>query len=396
MRPVVGLCGLAIAISCGNGRDTVAATFSVRDSAGVRIVESHSAAWTDTTAWTIDAEPLVRIGSIGGEAWNQFYQIRGVDLTPDGGVVVLDGGSAEVRRYAASGTHQWSTGKQGGGPGEFQQPWYVGQQTDGSFLVWDRGAGRLTIIGAGGELRGTERHIPASGDPPPNPYGIFASGALLATFPRSITPPSPGALLADTIDMWWYDRATQRRRVLATAAGPIWIWTGRLQLPVPFTANPLRAVAGNHLAVAYGSRPEVVVHDSMAAVTARYVLPWPAQAVSDGDVERLLDFWVANGYHNEAVWAEWLEHMPVPEEKPAFDRLVVSRNGEIWVRRFLIDPGAGAATWDVLHRDGSWLGSIAIPAGLDISAIGDDRLAGIFRDEEGVEYVHIYRLRTPF
>lgn len=366
----------------------------MRDSAGVRIVESDTAAWTDTTAWTIDAEPMVRIGSIEGEASNQFYQIRGVDLTPDGGVVVLDGGSAQLRRYDASGAHQWSTGKQGGGPGEFQQPWYVGQQTDGSFLVWDRAAGRLTIIGAGGELRGTERHIPASGDPPPTPYGIFGGGALLTVFPSSISPPTAGTVFADTIDMWWYDRSTQERRLLATAPGPTWIWTGRLQLPVPFTANPLRAPVGNHLVVAHGSQPEVVVHDSTGAITGRYLLPHPLQAVNESDVQDMLDFWIANGYHNEAVWTEWLEHMPVPDEKPAFDRLIVSRNGEIWVRRFVIDPGDGAATWDVLDRDGSWLGSIAIPAGLDISAIRDDRLAGIFRDEEGVEYVHVYALRT--
>jgi hypothetical protein len=362
----------------------------------VRIVENSKGLWENGSGWQVESEPALRIGQVEGEAAFQFYRIRAVDLAADGGLIVLDGASSELRRYDVRGHHQWSAGKQGGGPGEFQQPSYVGQQVDGSILIWDRAAARLTVIDAGGEAVATERHVAASGDPP-NPYGVFNGGALMATFPRSITPPSAGSILTDTIDVWWYDRVTAERRILATSAGPVWVWTGRYQLPVPFTANPLRAVLGNRLVIASGGLPAVATYDSTGSVTSYYRLPGEATPVGPGDAQRLIEFWTENGYYGApaTAWQEWLDRMPVPDERPAFDRLIVSKDGHVWLRRFVINEDDRPATWDVVTPDGVYLGAVTTPARLELAAVGDGILAGIFRGEDDVEYVHLHAINAP-
>jgi hypothetical protein len=395
MRDLMRVCAGTVLLAACADRNPGRVTYAVRDSAGIRIVENTGPAWQNGQEWSIAPDPVLRVGSIDGETAYQFYGIRAVDLTEDGGIVVLDGASAELRRYDGRGTHVWSAGGRGGGPGEFQQPLYLGQ-LDSSFLVWDRAAARLTIMSARGETVSTERHVPASEDPP-SAYGVFRDGKLLATFPLTITPPSPGALLVDSVFLWSYDRSTEERQVLARLPGPTWIWTGRFQIPVPLTANPLRAVAGNDLVIATGTEPIVQTFASEGGAKGRFVLPRPASAVRSGDAQRVVDFWIANEYYGapESVWLEWLDRMPIPTERPAFDRLVVSRTGEIWVRRFVLDPDSDPYVWDILSPDGIYLGEITSPADFEIMAVDEDRIVGIQRDENDVEYINGYTLARP-
>jgi hypothetical protein len=384
----------AAGAACGPERPPGSAVL-VRDSAGIRVVESSAAAWAAGQEWSVETEPALRLGIVDGDPAFQFYRLRAVDLLADGGLVVLDGSSMELRRYGSSGHHDWSAGGPGSGPGQFQQPSYIGRRVDGTFLIWDRAFARLTGIGPDGAVLGSEMHVPASGNPP-NVYDVFSDGTLLATFPHSITPPGAGAVLTDTIDLWRYDPVTERRSVLTRLPGPTWIWTGRYQLPVPFTANPLRALDGARLVTASGAAPEVLVHDSSGTALARYVLPPGTLAVSDADVRTMIEYWTRHGFYGAppAAWEEWIDRMPVPEHRPAFDRLLIGANGDIWLRRFVIDADADSTpAWDVLRSDGVYLGALATPPRLEITSIGDDRLAGVFRDDRDVEFVHVHRIR---
>ena len=80
------------------------------DSAGVRIVESRAPAWPPGTQWRVNSEPVFRLGDAGDDPSSSFFRILDVALLAGGEVIVVDGGSAEVRRYDAAGRHLWSTG----------------------------------------------------------------------------------------------------------------------------------------------------------------------------------------------------------------------------------------------------------------------------------------------
>jgi hypothetical protein len=153
-----GTPAMVLLAACGAGPDR-SPTVVVRDSAGVRIVESKGAAWRTGEEWRVDSRPLLEIGQVDGDPPYQFFHVSGVELLPDGGVVVVDGGSAQLRRYGPDGRHLWSAGGRGAGPGEFQQPVYLGRYDDGSFAVWDRRLARLTVIDADGRVVRTESFV---------------------------------------------------------------------------------------------------------------------------------------------------------------------------------------------------------------------------------------------
>jgi hypothetical protein len=230
-------------------------------------------------------------------------------------------------------------------------------------------------------------------------HAVFGDGALLTTFPTMIATPVPGTLLVDTIRLWRVDPVSYDRQLLVELPGPVWMWTGRFQLPVPLTANPLRAVSGTQLVVASGSGPEVRVLEPGGAVMARYILPDEPVVVTVPEVREMAHGWAARGMYGApaGVWDEWLERMPVPADPPAFDRLLLDGDGGIWLRRFRSDDDSSVApVWDVLGAGGRYLGALTTPPGLEVFSIAGDRLAGVSRDSLDVEHVDVHRIvKTP-
>lgn len=52
----------------------------------------------------------------------------------------------------------------------------------------------------------------------------------------------------------------------------------------------------------------------------------------------------------------------------------------------------GDASMGCFASDGAYLGVITTPAGLEVTTILDNAVAGVFRDSMDVEYVRVYRL----
>ena len=85
--------------------------------------------------------------------------------------------------------------------------------------------------------------------------------------------------------------------------------------------------------------------------------------------------------------------MVYPESHPAFGRIYVDLPGNLWVLRTSPDRvPADPEPWDVFDPEGVWLGAVALPARFTMREIGDDYVAGVWRDELDVEYVRVYRL----
>jgi hypothetical protein len=91
---------------------------TVRDSAGVRIVE-HPAGYEDgLPVWDARGAPVVDIGG-GDEGGQDLHLVRGAVRLGDGRIVVANGGSGELRVFDRTGRYLRAIGKQGQGPGEF-------------------------------------------------------------------------------------------------------------------------------------------------------------------------------------------------------------------------------------------------------------------------------------
>ena len=107
---------LALAVSaCRSGSEV--GTVMVTDSAGVEIVENEDYAWPEGQAWRLADDPILDIGLLEGEDAYQLFDVVGALRLTDGGIVVANAGSFELRFYDANGTHLFSVGREGGGPG---------------------------------------------------------------------------------------------------------------------------------------------------------------------------------------------------------------------------------------------------------------------------------------
>ena len=75
--------------------------------------------------------------------------------------------------------------------------------------------------------------------------------------------------------------------------------------------------------------------------------------------------------------------------------MLADGDGTLWAQRFTADLlTREPPTWDVFDSAGAWLGVVSTPGGMTVNAIRDGLVAGVYRDELGVEYVRVHRLVT--
>ncbi len=145
MRRIVPLALLLASVACGDS-DSAAIASTVRDSAGVIIVESSGPAWTASTALALSAEPAVSIGDMDGPPEHQLYKVRAALRLSDGTIVVFDGSSQELRFYDSTGVFVRRVGGKGGGPGEYQRVTWLRRFAVDSIMVHDPDAQRITVL----------------------------------------------------------------------------------------------------------------------------------------------------------------------------------------------------------------------------------------------------------
>ena len=177
---------LLASLGCGSGPppDTEvdqpsAPVPSVRDSAGILITETAEAIAIGPVDWEVDSAPVLELGSEEVLA-EVFSGVRGLRGLPEGGVLVVDAVSRELRFFDSSGDLVHKVGRKGEGPGEFQSPFLLQNHRSDSLLVWDGRLKRLQKFSEAGEQPRTItlRRMWPSGTLPP----LGGIGPLLLVF----------------------------------------------------------------------------------------------------------------------------------------------------------------------------------------------------------------------
>ncbi|MEX2529443.1 MAG: hypothetical protein WD960_01615 [Gemmatimonadota bacterium] len=93
-----------------------------------------------------------------GEAGDPVFGLLSLIVAhPEGGFVVADLYYGQVRRFGAGGGERWSSGAIGDGPGEFRTISDLEISEDGGVIVLDPALGRITELSSQGEVRSTTR-----------------------------------------------------------------------------------------------------------------------------------------------------------------------------------------------------------------------------------------------
>jgi len=123
---------------------------SPTDSAGVLISVTDGAKASSSLGWIIDSVPDLVLGT-SSHPDQQFFGVRGLRALPDGGVLVVDAITRELRFFDSTGHLTHRSGRKGEGPGEYDDPYLVHTIGATTLLLWDGRLKRFQVLSEQGE-----------------------------------------------------------------------------------------------------------------------------------------------------------------------------------------------------------------------------------------------------
>jgi hypothetical protein len=348
---------------------------------------------------------------IDGKA-HDWKQIRAVRSGPGGHILVGEQLGKTLRVFSADGQLLRTLGRYGQGPGEFRGIEGFGVLGD-TIWVGDRALARLTFFDVAGNVLGTTRNdsgpLPArdaDGRIVPTPQLSWAAPIALYPDGTGLVIPLMFATDADTLGnraVYPYWRTTRRGQVLDTVLAitlesPMVRVTSSdgarrnfLQNPFPQREHAAASVDGRRLARveasfagrdAWSYKVRLSDERGRALYARRFAFtraPVPKQTI-DSLVEAISARY--KGY------ARIREALPVPVSQPPVTKVLVARDGAVWLRG---RDDARGATWTILGPHGEPTGSIRERPNSQFIAI-DGGLWVIERDADDVESIVRYRV----
>jgi hypothetical protein len=384
---------LATALACG-GSDSLPVAMTVRDSAGVRVVENRGAAAPLT--WQIGTFPLIEIGGEDAAPEHQLFRVVRALRLASGGLVVANAGSHELRFYDVEGRFERAVGGEGEGPGEFRSLDGVFPYRGDSLLAVDDGLRRLSVFAPGGGF-GRSFNIVTTVDMPfVRIIGAFDDLTLLGR--GGVRPnATPSGLQRYHPPLFHLDTAA----ILLEPLGPfpggenffVTLPGGAFGVSEAlFGRSAHIGAAGARFYVAANDAYQIARHRPNGELDALVRWLTPARRVTDADVarERARRLSRARSEAGRAQIAERFDEQPRPASFPAYGPVVVDDASHLWVGDYT--PDGIATTWTIFDPEGRLLGAVPNPPGFAPDHIGQGFLLGHWRDDLDVEYVRLYPL----
>lgn len=391
---------------------TTAAAFSVRDSAGTRIVENSRPLAGGSGEWArVDSEPSLEIGVVQGLAPYTFSWLGGAVEAPNGDIVIVDGETSEIRVFDPEGKHLRTFGGKGGGPGEFRGAPVIRLVPPDTVLAWDGDHHRLTWFTLAGEFV-RDRSL----------TGSAAMRASALEWGVNIWQLLPDGTAIGQSDTGYYaqrDGLMQeplRLVAVRVASGDVWATRNLPEQPKVYVGNTqaraiLYPTIGPHNWAVRVAPPSLVVaddpegrwvlsvYDLDGALTGSVRTAVPRRAVTHklADSARTLLRERARGYLSGRSLMNAMtgvDRIPMPDSTPAISAVFVDDQDRLWVERWSGGwEKAGMDTYDVLDRSGRWLGWVAVRRGSTrLLSVGYGHLLFEWRGPLGVSHVRQYRV----
>lgn len=380
---------------------------SVRDSAGVTIVENRGDFGEAPHGWEIEESPTLSIGTFEGDSLQQLFRVQGAARFPSGDVAVANAGYGQVRIYGPDGRFVSALGRRGEGPGEFQAPALAGILAPDTVVVADsqlRRITRLTLEGDIVESATVDEEVGGG----LYPRGMFSDGSVVVGGGFYFSSAS-----GDELSSGYSRRSTTYRSVNVEGAlvtdfgefpgseffmdvrneGGGVMMMARL---IPFGKHPMAAVGSDHLYFSSGDRWEIQAFSRDGKLARLIRWDRPPRPVEASDVDVFVEDQVANAQdpgQAQDIRQQYRE-MPVPDVMPRFAGITVDALGYLWVERYRtsLEP---TPVFDILDPEGRLVGRASLPEDADLMEIGEDYVLALYRDELDIEYVRMYHLRRP-
>jgi hypothetical protein len=396
--PVALMLAAGLASCTERGREG-AQYFTVRDSAGIQIIESERPAWEDGRQWRLSEQPVLAIGVRDGAEEYQLYRVYGSVRLSDGRIVVANAGTNELRFFDSSGDFLNSAGRSGEGPGEFEALRQLFLIASDSLLVWDSRNRRVSIFDTEGAYQRSYSFAPFLNAPVfvnvvvPLSDATVLAGAFAY---RSAQSAVEFGLSRDTIVLLHCDQQGELIDTVGAYPGTEWYTTSEYpRVDVPFARESYIVAHGDGFYFGDNAKYEISYRRTDGLVERIIRKEHGLIDVTPEAVEEQKQQWLAGiSPERRQRVALMFEEVVGPPMMPAFSDLRVDAAGNLWVREYQL-PGDSEPGWTVFSSDGSMLGTVVTPYRFTVHEIGHDYVLGRWRDEEDVEYVQLYELHKP-
>jgi len=322
------------------------------------------------------------VGSRTGPSESMLFRVFAGRILPDGGVVIGDNGTRELRFYAPDGTWLRSVGRRGKGPGEFQFVTAIYALGD-SLFVFDGALGRMSVFTSAGRYA-REFSILSGGLW--WPIGITDDGRLLA----ASGTPAPGVahagVVVDSADYGWYDldgkplafaaRLPAGTRVAVTGEDGV-----RTIQEAPFSPVPSAVVAGGGFVFSDGEG-SIRFLDASGQGTRTSRPAAPPVEIPDAAVDAYRRERLSRAGARRARVALVLRNSPFPRYYPVIAEL--AGGGGVWAQRYRMARDTDTE-WFVAGGPGSSSGRYAAAGKFRVLDVRGRRALAVRTDDWGVE-----------
>ena len=353
-------------------------------------------------------ERLLSIGTVEGDPAEMLHDVSPPFRAADGSVVVPLRSEDEIRIFTPEGDHIRTLGGHGEGPGEFRNlstAWSCGDTIE----AWDRGLQRITRFSPNDEVEVVTLHYDFEERPILDQFIGTSSGGWLLT-----------SIISASLEEGERDEMTVHRfgadgdhevDGFGHTPGMDRAVMPNLRGPLPLSPGARFHEVGGELYVAETLTPEVRVYDGAGGLAR--TINWEPERIWSPEEAFGRAVEVAEGDREQPVLrrdasfpSDWPQHTSPPDSVPVFSDFMVDDEGFFWIRPYLPErdalalggrPGGTLRTtsggeWRVLSPEGEEVGRVDVPDGFEPYQISFDEVVGVYRNELGVEFVHVYHL----
>ena len=293
----------------------------------------------------------------------------------------------------------------------------MGEYRRDSLAVFDHTLKRISVLDADLKYARSLRIPPPEGASVPRPIGSFPNGDwLVSGYANRFDIDIPSGVVRIPEVLLRCDPACGAIQRLGEMLGSeVLIYrTDNSPLPgsrgIPFGRSTAAGTLPEGYYIATNDRYELQFYEDVDRLV---------RVVRRSGVQR-----VVTTEHREAIRTrqrEWLERavgngnpyaiagtraaldLPIPDSMPAFGRapslsdwpvILADDGGNTWVLEYYF-PSVGPQRWDVFESQGAFLGTVLFPDRFSPLDIGEDWVLGVWRDEDDVHHVQVYRLIKP-
>lgn len=397
MRAQVWPAMFAAVLACSYDSAPERAATEITDSAGVKIIESRTAAWQRDGGWKVPTDPSLAIGGGADETDALFVNIAGATKLGAGWIVVADRVNLDIRAFDGAGRHQKTLGGPGDGPGEFRGLKSIRALPGDSFYAYDDRLNRISVYDETAGLAYTLQLPVYFADVQRLPGGMWV-GATSEGAQNNALPPSR------TRGTFRYRGnvvvLAARGSIVDTIATPpgqeIFIgdtWGRMGVMPAPFGHTFSMAVRGSDLIMATG---ETLGYDVVAAtgqLVSQVRGPQPQSEVTPEEAKAyraaMLDL-MPPGPVRESL-ENLLDQAAMPESKALVSDVLIAPDGTVWLSAYQ-NYRYNTGVWHVFSSNGAYLGPVQMPPHFTLLEAGNDYILGTWRDDLGVRSVRQYRI----